>query len=142
MRLERHLAAGKPRIVLDHEEPGYDEKRNARVVMIAPLFRQLHEMMGRTGPNERATADMARSFVECVVGQMVDIAADRAEREGIRKVGLTGGVSYNLPICEMVVKRLKGHGLEPLLHDRIPNGDGGVSLGQNAIAGIIKRSSS
>jgi hydrogenase maturation protein HypF len=57
-------------------------------------------------------------------------------------VGLTGGVSYNLPICEMVVNRLKGRGLEPLLHDRIPNGDGGISLGQNAIAGMIKLSSS
>jgi hydrogenase maturation protein HypF len=70
---------------------------------------------------------------------MVDIAADTAEREGIRRVGLTGGVSYNLPLCEMVVKRLEVRGLEPLLHGRIPNGDGGVSLGQNAIAGIKGR---
>jgi hydrogenase maturation protein HypF len=139
MRLERLLAAGEPRLEFEHDEPKYDGARKARVVMVAPLFRQFPEMMGKMAPGERAMADTARSFVECLVEQMVDIAADRAEKEGIRKVGLTGGVSYNLPICEMVVRRLKWRGLEPLLHDRIPNGDGGISAGQNAIAGIKGR---
>jgi hydrogenase maturation protein HypF len=139
MRLEQVLAAGKPRFALEHEEPAYDDSRKARVVRLAPLFRQLHEMAVRREPDGKATADMARSFVECIVDQMVDIAAERAEKEGIRKVGLTGGVSYNLPLCEIVVKRLEERGLAPLLHDRIPNGDGGISAGQNAIAGIKGR---
>jgi hydrogenase maturation protein HypF len=139
MRLERHLAMGKPNFAFEHEEPKYDGARKARVVMLAPLFRQLHEEAVKRKPDERVAADMARSFVECAAGQMVDIAADRAEKEGIRKVGLTGGVSYNLPLCGMVVRMLERRGLEPMLHDRIPNGDGGVSLGQNVIAGIKGR---
>jgi hydrogenase maturation protein HypF len=104
--------------------------------MVSPLFLQLQDEALKRKPGEKMVADMARSFVECIAGQMVDIAAERAEKEGIRKVGLTGGVSYNLPLCEMVVRMLEQRGLQPLLHDRIPNGDGGISAGQNVIAGM------
>ena len=136
MRLEQHLAQGKPLFKFEHDEPKYDGERKARVVMVSPLFLQLQDEALKRKPGEKMVADMARSFVECIAGQMVDIAAERAEKEGIRKVGLTGGVSYNLPLCEMVVRMLEQRGLQPLLHDRIPNGDGGISAGQNVIAGM------
>ena len=139
MRLERHIAVGEPLFRFEHGEPKYDTGRAARVVMVSPLFLQLQDEALKRKPDERRVADMARSFVECVAGQMVDIAAERAEREGIRKVGLTGGVSYNLPLCKIIIGLLEKKGLEPLLHDRIPNGDGGISAGQNVIAGIEGR---
>jgi hydrogenase maturation protein HypF len=140
MRLERHLAVGEPLHEFGHGEPKRDGTRGARVVEVAPLFRQLHEIVKRAGKpdgsaSQKRVADLARSFVGCVVFQMVDIAADRAEAEGIRRIGLTGGVSYNLPFCEMAIRRIEERGMEPLLHDRIPNGDGGISAGQNVIAG-------
>ena len=144
MRLERHLAAGEPSYRFELEEPKYDGARKARVVRVAPLFGQLDEMArsgGRGwkgGMNEQEKADLARSFVECLVRQMVDIAADRAETEDIRTIGLSGGVSYNLPFNEMALKRIEQRGFKPLLHDRIPNGDGGISAGQNAIAGMMR----
>jgi hydrogenase maturation protein HypF len=136
MRLERHIAIGKPLFRYEHGEPRHDGGRGARVVEVAPLFRQLYDYMQRAERNEKARSDLARSFVESVVRQMVDIAADRAEQEGIRRIGLTGGVSYNLPFCEIAIRRIQERGLEPLLHDRIPNGDGGISAGQNVIAGL------
>jgi hydrogenase maturation protein HypF len=141
MRLERHIAVGEPHHEFEHGEPKHDGNRGARVVEVAPLFRQLHEKVKRAGrpddaASRRRTADLVRSFVECVVFQMVDIAVDRAHMEGIGKIGLTGGVSYNIPICEIAVRRIRERGLEPLLHDRIPNGDGGISAGQNALAGM------
>ena len=136
MRLERFLEIGKACHSIEFDEPGYDDRRKARVVKVAPMFRQLHETMLKKQLNERGRADIARSFVECLMRQMTDIAADRAEKEGIRKIGLSGGVSYNVPINEMVIQRLRERGLEPLLHDRIPNGDAGISAGQNVIAGV------
>lgn len=145
MRLERHIAAGEPLYRFEHAEPRHDGRRGARVVEVAPLFRQLHEMVkkgsirGEAGAAGKPPADLARSFVECLVRQMVDIAADRAEQEGIRRIGLTGGVSYNIPVCEIAIRRIGERGLEPLLHDRIPNGDGGISAGQNVIAGVASR---
>jgi len=54
-----------------------------------------------------------------------------------KKVGITGGVSYNIPIVEMVERRLKKEGFELITHNNIPNGDGGISVGQNVIVGEI-----
>jgi hydrogenase maturation protein HypF len=139
MRLERHIAAGEPQFKFDQGEPKTDARRGARVVEVSPLFRQLYDYMQSAERNEKARADLARSFTECVLRQMVDIAADRAEQEGLRRIGLTGGVSYNVPICEIAIRRIRERGFEPLLHDRIPNGDGGISAGQNVIAGLSAR---
>jgi hydrogenase maturation protein HypF len=138
MRLERYLVAGECRFKFDCDEPGYDERRKARVVKVLPLFRQLHEQALRQELTEKLRADLARSFVEYLMRQMTDIAIERAEKEGIWRIGLTGGVSYNIPICDMVVQRIGQRGLQPLLHERIPNGDGGISAGQNMIAGMLQ----
>ena len=35
----------------------------------------------------------------------------------------------------MVEARVKKSGLDLLVHNRVPNGDGGICIGQNAIAG-------
>jgi len=138
MRLERFLELGKASHRFELDEPKYYDKRKARIVKITPLFRQLHEAALRMELDERARADLGRSFVECLMRQLTDIAIDRAEEEGIRRIGLSGGVSYNLPINEMVIRRVQESGLEPILHGRIPNGDGGISSGQNAIAGMAR----
>jgi len=136
MRLERYLGAGECRFKFDHDEPGYDDRRKARVVKVLPLFQQLHELAVKQELTEKLRADLARSFVECLMRQMTDIAIERAGDEGITNIGLTGGVSYNLPICDIVVQRIEQRGLRPMLHDRIPNGDGGISAGQNMISGM------
>jgi hydrogenase maturation factor HypF (carbamoyltransferase family) len=35
----------------------------------------------------------------------------------------------------MVESQVKKSGLDLIVHNRIPNGDGGISIGQNAIIG-------
>jgi hydrogenase maturation factor HypF (carbamoyltransferase family) len=57
--------------------------------------------------------------------------SEEASSSGL-PVGITGGVAYNLPILKMLERHL-GHA--PVMHDRIPPGDGGISVGQNAAAG-------
>jgi len=70
-----------------------------------------------------------------VIGtKLTEIAMDNAVG---KKVGITGGVSYNIPIIEMVEKRLKKEEFELITHNNIPNGDGGISIGQNVIVGEL-----
>ena len=52
-------------------------------------------------------------------------------------IGLAGGVSYSLPIVRIIEDLLKRSDMELLLHNSVPNGDGGISVGQNAIAGHL-----
>ena len=66
---------------------------------------------------------------------MTKIAIQNAGDNGIGYIGITGGVSYNIPMVKMVDNFVKEAGLKFLTHNQVPNGDGGISTGQNAIAG-------
>ena len=77
---------------------------------------------------------MTYSIVDSIVSKMVDVACDAAYKKGIREIGITGGVSYNVPICDMFRRHVEYQGFEPVFHNKVPNGDGGISLGQTAIA--------
>jgi hydrogenase maturation protein HypF len=84
-------------------------------------------------------ADLCMGFVEAVVEDLVLIAGEGApilkdDGRG-RPVGLSGGVAYDLPVVEAFHRACLMHGLVPVLHSRVPPGDGGISVGQAAIAG-------
>jgi hydrogenase maturation protein HypF len=70
------------------------------------------------------------------------VAACQALREttGLEAVALSGGVFQNLLLLERVVTGLEGHGFRVLVHSRVPPNDGGISLGQAAVAGARTRS--
>jgi len=61
-------------------------------------------------------------------------AGDLAAREGLATVALSGGVFQNSRLTEIVVGHLEHEGLEVLVHHRVPPNDGGISVGQAAIA--------
>jgi hydrogenase maturation protein HypF len=61
-----------------------------------------------------------------------------AER-GLGTVALSGGVFQNLLLLERCVSALEDAGFRLLLHGRVPPNDGGISLGQAAVAGARDR---
>ena len=62
------------------------------------------------------------------------LAADLATRHGVSSVALTGGVFQNVRLAEVVADQVTAAGLEVLHHGTIPPNDGGISVGQAAIA--------
>ncbi len=76
---------------------------------------------------------LASAYVSKLVKALCDVAVQAAEDKDIKRIGLTGGVSYNIPITDMIMKELAAQGYELVRHDRVPNGDGGISIGQCAI---------
>ena len=70
----------------------------------------------------------------------VDCAALR-ERSGLGTVALSGGVFQNLLLLGQVVDGLEESGFRVLTHARVPPNDGGISLGQAAVAGARDRRS-
>jgi hydrogenase maturation protein HypF len=69
------------------------------------------------------------------------VAACRGVREatGLETVALSGGVFQNLLLLERVVAGLEADGFRVLVHSRVPPNDGGISLGQAAVAGARSR---
>ena len=131
IKLERWLEAGKPRFDFELE---FVNKDGIGVAKTLPMFDQLLEMEITT---ESERADAAASFVKTLVTGIADRACDFAESNGLKQVGLTGGVSYSGPVTAWVKQTVEKRRLEFIGHERISNGDGGISTGQNAIAGSL-----
>ena len=127
MKLEKYLAAGKPVY-------SFDVEIKDNVVRTIDLFREADENIDKP-LTEKEKADYVHSMVKAIVDSLTKIAIENAEQKEINNIGLTGGVSYNIPITNMVDSIVKKAGLKLTVHNRIPNGDGGISIGQNAIIG-------
>ena len=70
--------------------------------------------------------DLARGIQEALGCGLARIAMV----QGGRRVGLSGGVSYNEYVTTAVRKELESGGRELVVSEEIPRGDGGVSFGQ------------
>ncbi len=77
---------------------------------------------------------LAWLFHDAVADGLVRAAIEAAEKNGLDTVGLTGGVFCNLLLTALVRDRLERKKLKVLLHRRIPPNDGGISIGQAAVA--------
>jgi hydrogenase maturation protein HypF len=133
MKLERYLLNGKDEYEFKTEIIDADRK----IVRTLPLFDQLYDYVNYENVphlSEREKSNLAYSFVRSLIEKLVTVGIDCAEQNDIGFIGLSGGVSYNIPITRMVKEIVEDSNLKLLLHKRVPNGDGGISIGQNAIA--------
>lgn len=128
MKLEPLLEEGKGEFWVP-ERTNRDEKV---IIETLPSFRRLFEMNPQT---VRTKANLAYSMVSGIVREMALVASEFAENQGIKFVGVTGGVAYSRPIVEMIQSVVVERGLTLLLHKQIAPGDGGISAGQNYIMG-------
>jgi hydrogenase maturation protein HypF len=82
----------------------------------------------------RPRPEIAAAFHEGIAAAAVDAAADLTAARSLSTVVLTGGVFQNARLSGLVEAGLRGHGLEVLVHRTVPPNDGGISIGQAAIA--------
>ncbi len=90
-------------------------------------------LLGRQAQGE-ATGRLAYAFHGTVADMVLEVATRLAEAEGLRTVCLSGGVFQNRLLLEMILARLRVHGFLLYWNQAVPPGDGGISLGQAAIA--------
>jgi hydrogenase maturation protein HypF len=133
IKLEKYLNIGEKNYNFDCEIEGKDVK----VIKTLPLFKTLFEYTSSIDLTLKNKADLAYSMVSCVLEKMVDLAANAAHDRDIPYIGLSGGVAYDLPIVKIVKTEIEKYDLKPLLHNNVPCGDGGISVGQNAISGNL-----
>ncbi|NLL95408.1 MAG: carbamoyltransferase HypF [Thermoplasmatales archaeon] len=118
MKLERLLSEGR-------ELPGFEAPIVGGTVMTSHLF---------TDWPDARPSDIARSVVSAALTSLAEAACDAADATGVGAIGLSGGSTYNGVVREMVSSVASKRGLELISHRNIPNGDGGISVGQAAIA--------
>ncbi len=97
-----------------------------------PAVRELVRTLGRPGATAaRASVRLHRTLVEVVARTCVAIRA----RTGIERVVLSGGVFQNEVLAGGCHAALRDAGFAVYTHRRVPANDGGVALGQAAVAG-------
>ncbi|HMK38209.1 MAG TPA: carbamoyltransferase HypF, partial [Bacteroidota bacterium] len=105
---------------------------------------------GRAGEGPRWTVDWApvvsallgdmdrRTDVQVIASKFHNGLAESAVRiarlAGRKRVVLSGGCFQNRYLTERVVQRLQEEGFRPYWHQRVPPNDGGIALGQIAVA--------
>ena len=74
--------------------------------------------------------DIAAKFQKGIGTAYADLAIKIADKVGISKIGLTGGVAYNQMFSKTVKERIIQNGYIFLEHNLIAPGDAGISTGQ------------
>jgi hydrogenase maturation protein HypF len=77
---------------------------------------------------------VAARFHRGLAAAVAGLARELAGAADLDTVGLSGGVFQNRILLEEVAGALRRTGLRVLLHRRVPSNDGGLSLGQAAVA--------
>jgi hydrogenase maturation protein HypF len=117
----------------DYRARGQEEQReigNSTVLDLSPLVRELLENMERGDRIESLAHQFHEGFVQAWAAVIVEASA----RMGLRVVGLSGGVFCNAWLTQRMSQLLSQAGLKVLRHRVVPPNDGGLSLGQAAIA--------
>jgi hydrogenase maturation protein HypF len=78
---------------------------------------------------------VAAGFHSAVARLMGEVAAETRRRTGIDRVALSGGVFQNVLLVELARQELSAREFEVLTHRLVPPNDGGLALGQAAVAG-------
>jgi hydrogenase maturation protein HypF len=100
------------------------------VIDPAPMLRELVAAQ-RSGA---AVASLARAFHLALADAIVAVTTRVSEATGIATVGLTGGVFQNALLTTVTRRQLEERDLRVLVHRRVPPNDGGLALGQAAVA--------
>ncbi len=81
-----------------------------------------------------APAVIAAGFHRGLAAATADVAAASAGAHGVDTVVLTGGVFQNVRLSAALEELLARRGLRVLVHRTVPPNDGGISVGQAAVA--------
>jgi len=97
----------------------------------SPMFPQLLAALADGVP----TAAIAHRFHQTVAAATTELCLDISKATGLERVILSGGVFQNRLLTEMIYTALTRKGLTVFTHRLVPPNDGGIALGQAAIAG-------
>ena len=122
VELEHLARSGRPEPL----EFGVGEGLMDPIPLIAGIVAGLRRGVGK--------ADLAAGFHQAVVRATAETAAQCAESAGVSTIGLTGGVFANRLLLAGLREWLANGGYEVLTHRIVPCNDGGLALGQAAVA--------
>lgn len=107
-----------------------DESADPRVLDLGPTFRELVEDVRRGS----SVGIVSARFHNAVVAACAEVAGRTAHERGVSHIVLSGGVFQNRLVLTRLSERLRARGFSVHANTFVPANDGGLSLGQAAVA--------
>jgi len=85
---------------------------------------------------KQSKTDLAYSAHAYLGKGLATLAIEKALEKGVKTVGFSGGVASNEILVLIMRRVVEASGLEFLVHEDVPPGDGGLSFGQAVVAGF------
>ena len=82
--------------------------------------------------------DLAYSAHKYMAEGLAALAIEKALENGVTIVGFTGGVACNGILTLTIRKLVEAQGLQFLVHEAVPPGDGGLSFGQAVVSAFFQ----
>ena len=123
-------------------EPSVEDRYSFQLEDVAPMQLDMRPMI------EEIVRDLARGapiglisarFHNTVAAAIIEVCRRIRQQEQLTRVCLSGGVFQNMYLLKRTVRDLDKDGFQVFLHALVPPNDGGISLGQAAIANAILR---
>jgi hydrogenase maturation protein HypF len=120
-----------------HIQKGYPyrivEVEGIRVVRLRDLFATVLEDLNQ-GVSKGSMSVKFHNTIARMIDEMCRLTADKT---GISQVALSGGVFQNRLLLKKTTNLLESSGFQLFTHRQVPCNDGGISLGQVAIANFV-----
>lgn len=100
------------------------------IISMKPAFGAMIKELTQGESQGNISAKFHRTIAEVILETVIRISRET----GIREVALSGGTFQNRIILEQTERRLAIAGFDVYSHSHIPSNDGGIALGQLAIA--------
>ncbi len=114
---------------------GTTETGDAIIMDSAAMWAELLADLAQHRPSDFIATRFHRGLAQAIhrVAMKV-LAGQRDAEQATTQVALSGGCFQNRHLLESLTQSLANDGFEVLTHSKVPSNDGGVSLGQAAIA--------
>jgi len=106
------------------------EQNGVRIVKLRELFEAIVLDIEAGTP----AGDISLRFHNTMAAIVTRMCRLLSDETGIKRVALSGGVFQNRLLLRLASRALERAGFEVLTHSMVPTNDGGISLGQAAIA--------
>ncbi len=109
------------------------KKDNVYIVNPAPVIRDIVNDVS----NKTDISVISTRFHGTLIRMYSELCSIISSDTGIDRIVLSGGVFQNYVFTKGLVKALEDEGLKVYTHKLVPPNDGGISLGQAAVAAAV-----
>ena len=136
---EAQLPMALEAIIIDGVEESYDFELSGGKTLQIDLSKMMRQLV-RDIQDETAAGLISAKFHNCIAAALLETAKRAREKEKLNTVALTGGVFCNRYLTNRLAGLLKRDSFCVLFNRDFPSNDGGIALGQAAIAADIENS--